>query len=142
VLICQLYKKIFGEDMEYSKEELEQIIKKRDLTSSELETLLEARQEGLVSFKLIDAREVYEFTSSSIKGADLIIPTSMVQQYVGMYEDMKDENVIIYCRTGSRTGYLLGAFHNMGLTNISHLSDGILSYRGEVVANAELPNQL
>jgi rhodanese-related sulfurtransferase len=104
--------------------------------------LLKARTEGIIDFKLVDAREVYEFTSGSIVGADLLIPTSQIQQHVGKFEEMKSENVILYCRTGSRTGYLLGAFTNMGYTNISHLSRGILSYDGEVIQNAQVPNQL
>jgi rhodanese-related sulfurtransferase len=128
--------------LEYSKEDLNKMVTNQQLSSSELEALLKARQEGKIEFKLIDIREVYEFTDRSIVGADLLYPTTIIQKFVPDFEAMKDEPVILYCRTGSRTGQIMYALTNMGMTNIVHLCDGILSYRGETVSRADVPNEL
>jgi adenylyltransferase/sulfurtransferase len=128
--------------MQYLKDELEDMLKIKQMSSDVLETLLKARGEGEVKFKLIDIREAFEFTDRSIVGADFLFPTSMIQKYVGEFENMRDIPIILYCRTGSRTGYIMSALENMGMTNIVHLSSGILSYQGETVKGAKIPNQL
>ncbi len=128
--------------MEYSKEELKEMLKTKQMSSSALETLIKARNEGKVDFKLIDIREMFEFTDRSIVGADFLFPTSMIQKYVGEFEKMRDIPIVLYCRTGNRTGYIMSALENMGLTNVVHLSQGIVAYRGETTKNAKLPNQL
>jgi len=128
--------------MNYTKEELEQMLQNKQMSSAILEILLKAREEGAIDFKLIDIREVFEYTNSSIVGTDLLYPTSMVNKFVSSFEEMKEIPVILYCRTGNRTGYIMSALENMGLTNVVHLTDGIVAYRGETTPRAEIPNQL
>jgi len=128
--------------MAYTKEELHEMLQNKQMSSSVLEALLEGRKEGLIDFKLIDIREVFEYTSSSIVGADLLYPTSMVNKFIPNFESMRDEQIVLYCRTGNRTSYIMSALENMGLTNVGHLADGIVSYRGEIVPGAEIPNEL
>jgi len=131
-----------GEHMEYTKEELNEMLQKKQMSSAMLEILLQAREEGIIDFKLIDIRELFEYTSSSIVGTDLLYPTSMVNKFVPSFQEMKEENVVLYCRTGNRTGYIMSALENMGLTNVVHLTDGIVAYRGETTPRAEIPNEL
>ena len=119
-----------------------EMLQTAQLGSSALELLLEARKRGEVDFKLVDVREVFEYTNNSITGTDLLIPTSMIQKHVNQFEAMKDEPVILYCRTGNRTGYVMSALHNMGLKNVIHLSAGIVSFGGETEMGAEIPNPL
>ncbi len=128
--------------MAYTKEELETMLKSEEISSEVLQTLLEAREKGDVDFILMDIREVYEYNDSSIVGTDMLIPTSVIGNHVGKFEELKDKRVILYCRTGNRTWQVLHALKNMGYTNISHLSHGILSYFGQKVSNAPIPNQL
>lgn len=131
-----------GEHMEYTKDELNEILQKKQMSSAMLEILLKAREDGSIKFKLIDIREVYEYTNSSIVGTDLLYPTSMVNKLVASFEEMKEDSIVLYCRTGNRTGYIMSALENMGLTNVVHLTDGIVAYRGETTPRAEIPNQL
>jgi len=131
-----------GEKLEYAKEDLNKIVTSQHMSSSELETLLKARAEKQIDFKLIDIRELFEFTDRSIVGADLLYPTSMIQKFVPDLEALKDVPVILYCRTGSRTGQIMHALRNMGMENVVHLSDGILAYRGETIKGADIPNEL
>jgi rhodanese-related sulfurtransferase len=128
--------------MKYTKEELTQMLEKKQMSSAILEELLQAREEGAIDFKLIDIREVFEYTNSSIIGTDLLYPTSMVNKFVASFEAMKEEPVVLYCRTGSRTGQIMRALENMGLNNIVHLADGITAYRGETTPRAKIPNEL
>lgn len=128
--------------MKYTKDELTQMLQTKQMSSQALEELLAARDAGEIDFKLIDIREIFEYTSNSIVGTDLLYPTSMVERFVEKFKEMKDEPIVLYCRTGNRTGYIMAALKNMGLTNVVHLSDGIVAYRGETAQNADFPNEL
>ncbi len=128
--------------MSYSKEELEQMIENPEISSEVLQTLLEARKAGDIEFILMDIREVYEYNDASIVGTDLLVPTSVIGNHINKFEELKDEKVVLYCRTGNRTGQVMYALNNMGYKNISHLSHGILSYFGEKISNAPIPNEL
>ncbi len=128
--------------MEYTKEELEEMLTHEDLNPKELETLLKAREEGLVDFALIDIREVFEYTDRSIKGTDLLLPTSRIQGYLDKFEELKDKPVVLYCRTGNRTWQVMSALRRMGYDNVVHLATGIIAYYGETQSNAPIPNAL
>ena len=128
--------------MEYTKEELEKMLQNQQISSEVLQTLLQERKKGNIDFVLMDIRETFEFDQSSIVGCDILLPTSIIGNHVNKFEELKDKRVILYCRTGSRTGQVMNALNNMGYTNISHLSHGILSYFGEKVSNAPYPNKL
>ncbi len=125
--------------MEYTKEELEKMLQNQEMSSQELQTLLKAREEGKIDFVLMDVREVFEFTDQSIKGADILLPTSEMNQKLHVFDELKDKPVVLYCRTGSRTGQVMYILRNMGYTNIVHLSNGIMGYFGETEHNAPLP---
>jgi rhodanese-related sulfurtransferase len=128
--------------MNFSQQELQEIVKTTQLSSDGLKSLLKARDEKKINFKLVDIREEYEYTDNSINGVDLLIPTSVIGNHVDIFEKLKDENVILYCRTGNRTAQVMHALHNMGLKNITHLSRGIMPYTGETRHGAKLPNKL
>jgi predicted sulfurtransferase len=55
-------------------------------------------------------------------------------------ENIKDKFIVLYCRTGSRTGQMLYILKRMGFQKIAHLSDGIVQYSGAKLKNAPLPN--
>lgn len=131
-----------GEHMKFSKEELLEMLQKKQMSSAVLEILLQAREEGIIDFKLIDIRELFEYTNSSIIGTDLLYPTSMVNKFVPSFQAMKEDPVVLYCRTGNRTGYIMSSLEDMGLTNVVHLTDGIVAYRGKTTPKAEIPNEL
>jgi len=125
--------------MEYTKEELEKMLQNQEMSSQELQTLLKAREEGQIDFVLMDVREVFEFTDRSIKGTDILLPTSEMNQKLHIFDELKEKPVVLYCRTGSRTGQVMYILRNMGYTNIVHLSNGIMGYFGETEHNAPLP---
>lgn len=131
-----------GKYMKHTKEELEIMLENSELESKELEALLVGRGEGVIDFKLVDVRELFEYTSSSILNTDLLIPTSMIQKHINKFEELKEQSIILYCRTGNRTSYVMSALKNMGLNRVIHLTRGIVAYNGKVVSEAKIPNEL
>ena len=128
--------------MNYTDEELQQMLENKQISSDALQALLKAREEGKLKFHLVDIREVFEYTSSSIDGTDLLVPTSMIQAHLDKLEAIKEDPIILYCRTGNRTSQIMMALDRMGYPNVKHLSSGIITYNGETSHGAELPNEL
>ena len=119
----------------------EKVFSSGQIESEELEKLLNYRQEGKIDFKLIDIREMYEYSDRSIDGTDLLYPTTLFHKYIDDLNAIKDENIILYCRTGNRTGQVLRILKTMGFKNIAHLTYGIVSYQGKTSKNAKIPEK-
>jgi len=114
-----------------SKEECEVLIAQSELDGDELEALLEARELGMVAFKLVDVREHMEWQMGHIKGADKLVPTSSFFQTLDDAQLDKNENIILYCHVGSRSAHCARILTDMGYTKIGNLTHGIVSYGGE-----------
>jgi rhodanese-related sulfurtransferase len=112
-----------------------------ELSDIELKELLTCRENGKIAFQLIDIREMFEYSDLSIKGTDILFPTSTMHMHMDVLEKIKESFIILYCRTGSRTGQMLNILKRMGFKKIAHLSDGIVQFSGEKLKNAPLPNQ-
>ena len=119
----------------------ERVFSSGQMQSNDLERLLNYRQEDKIDFKLIDIREIYEYSDQSIDGTDLLYPTTLFHKYIDDLNAIKDENIILYCRTGNRTEQVLRILKTMGFVNIAHLTLGIISYRGKTSKNAKLPQK-
>ena len=114
-----------------TKEECEMLVAKSELDGDEVVSLLEARELGMVNFKLVDVREHMEWQMGHIKGADILMPTSSFYQALEEAGLSKDENIIVYCHVGSRSAHVARIMTDMGFTKIGNLSYGIVSYGGE-----------
>ncbi len=113
-----------------SKEECEVLLNKNELDSEELIALIEARDLGMVEFKVADVREPMEYNAGHIRGADTLLPTS---NFFNSLEEAKlslEEHIIVYCHVGSRSAHCARILKDMGYSNISNLSHGIVSYGG------------
>jgi len=110
-----------------------------ELSDTELKELLTCKENGEVEFQLIDIREMFEYSDLSIKGTDILFPTSTMHMHMDVLEKIKDDFIILYCRTGSRTGQMLNILKRMGFKKIAHLSNGIVQFSGEKLKNAPLP---
>ena len=115
-----------------SQEEVELLLSKDELDGDELQALLEARDLGMINFKLVDVREYMEWQMGHIKGADKLVPTS---SFFAALEDAKldkNENIILYCHVGSRSAHVARIMGDMGFDKIGNLTHGIVSYPGEI----------
>lgn len=79
------------------------------------------------NIKLLDVRETAEREEFNIGGAH--IPVGQVQQMqLDAIEDWKDEEVIVYCRSGNRSGMACLFLEQAGYTNVTNLTGGMLSW--------------
>ncbi len=114
-----------------TKEECEILLKKEQLDGDELEALLEARELGFINFTLVDVREWMEWQQMRIVGTDVLVPTTSFYEALSQIEDKKDEPVILYCLTGSRSNYCMMVMKQNGYSHVCNLTYGIVSFHGE-----------
>jgi len=114
-----------------SKEECQALVNQSEIDPDEMIALLEARELGMVDFKLVDVREHMEWQMGHIKGADALVPTSSFYQSIEEAKLDKNENIIVYCHVGSRSAHVARILPDMGYTKVGNLTHGIVSYGGE-----------
>ncbi len=78
---------------------------------------------------LIDVRESHEFQGGYIPGAKNI-PLSQLSQRCS--EIPKDRKLLLYCRSGMRSGKAGGILMEKGYTQLAHLQGGIGAWKGKV----------
>lgn len=79
-------------------------------------------------FQLIDVREEHEVDIASIGGE--LIPMGDVMDNLDKIS--KDKKVVIYCRSGNRSGVITQALEKQGFNNIHNLKGGILAWATEI----------
>jgi len=114
-----------------TKDEAEILVTKEQLDGDELESLLEARSLGMVNFTLVDVREDMEYRQAHIVGTDLLIPTSNFYAGIEEINEKKEEQVILYCLSGSRSYQVQQAMGTLGFKKVGNLAYGIGSFRGD-----------
>lgn len=76
---------------------------------------------------VVDVREDKEVTSGIIKGARHIT-LSQLPQKIGELSKNKQAPVLVYCRTGSRSGYACNQLTKEGFEDVSSLAGGIIAW--------------
>ena len=114
-----------------TQEECEQLVNQPEIDPDEMMALLEARDLGMITFKLVDVREHMEWQMGHIKGADKLVPTSSFYQSLEEAKLDKNENIILYCHVGSRSAHVARIMPDIGYTKIGNLTHGIVAYGGE-----------
>jgi len=94
------------------------------ITVEELQARLQAGEEVL----LVDVREPHEHADFNIGG--VLHPLGRVLQAdVDELEAMRDREVVIYCRSGNRSGQACLMLEAMGFTHVRNLVGGMLAWR-------------
>jgi sulfur-carrier protein adenylyltransferase/sulfurtransferase len=96
------------------------------ITVQELKRKLDAKEDIFV----LDVREPHEVPIASI-GAPLI-PVGELEKRVGELAAQKDREIIIHCRSGSRSQKAALILKNAGFTNVSNLAGGILAWADKI----------
>ena len=94
-----------------------------DLTVAQLKER-QAKQEAL---NIIDVREAWEYDEDNI-GAKLI-PLGELPNRLQEIEDLKDQELIVHCRSGARSARAQKYLRSQGFTKVRNLEGGILAYR-------------
>ncbi|MFZ2125708.1 MAG: rhodanese-like domain-containing protein [Candidatus Saccharimonadales bacterium] len=69
---------------------------------------------------IIDVREPYEFTTGHVKGAINIPPDKLMSGAKKLDGTPKDSEIIVYCRTGSRSHVAKIILDRLGYTNVTN----------------------
>ncbi len=76
---------------------------------------------------LIDVREPHENVEFNIGGK--LIPVGNIQSMqIEDIEDLRNEEVILYCRSGNRSGMAAMVLDQLGFTNTKNLTGGMLAW--------------
>ena len=78
----------------------------------------------------MDVREDNERNEFNIGGIHHKIGAILGMQ-LDPLEDMKDEEIIFYCRSGNRSGQACLVLETMGYKNVKNLAGGMLEWAGK-----------
>jgi len=77
---------------------------------------------------LVDVREPHEHEEFNIGG--ILLPLGRIQGLeTDPIDDLKNEEVILYCRSGNRSGMAARMLDLSGFTNTRNLAGGMLAWR-------------
>jgi rhodanese-related sulfurtransferase len=94
------------------------------ITVEELKTRLDAGEQ----INLVDVREPHENAEFNIGG--LLYPLGNVQMMmVDDLEPFKDTELIVYCRSGNRSGQACLILDTLGFRNTKNLAGGMLAWK-------------
>ncbi len=95
-----------------------------NITIEEVKQRLDAGEK----LNLIDVREPHENAEFNIGGK--LLPIGNIQSMqVEDIEDLKNEEVILYCRSGNRSGISASILDQLGFTNTKNLVGGMLAWQ-------------
>jgi rhodanese-related sulfurtransferase len=80
---------------------------------------------------LVDVRELHEHADFNIGG--ILLPLGQVQILnIDTIEDLKNEEVYIYCRSGNRSGQACMMLESAGFANVINVSGGMLAWQDRI----------
>jgi len=94
-----------------------------DITAQELKTRMD-KGETLV---IIDVREPYEFEEFNIGGQ--LIPLGDLPGKIDDLADLKDAEIIVHCRSGSRSAGEKAFLTQNGFTKVRNLLGGVMDWQ-------------
>lgn len=93
-----------------------------DITVEELKQRIESGEE----INLIDVREDYEYEADNIGG--LLIPLGDLPHRLSEIDHLKEQEVLVHCRSGKRSETAQRFMQSQGFTNVRNVIGGILAY--------------
>ncbi len=96
-----------------------------DITTDELKQRMDAGEK----LNLFDVRELHEYEEFNI-GATLI-PLGELPGRLSELENLKNEEVIVHCRSGARSGNAKMFLLDNGFTNVRNVLGGMLDWRSK-----------
>ncbi|XOV92841.1 MAG: rhodanese-like domain-containing protein [Bacteroidota bacterium] len=96
----------------------------KEVTPKELKAMMDAKED----FQLIDVREQREFDFANIGGE--LIPLNTIPD--NLDKVAKDKKVVVYCRSGARSGNAIMYLEQQGFSDLYNLKGGILAWSDDV----------
>lgn len=89
---------------------------------------LKSRMDAGEKLNLLDVRQPEETAEFNIGG--IAFPLGKIQSMqTEDIENLKDEEVICYCRSGNRSGMAALVLEQLGFKNVKNLTGGMLAWR-------------
>lgn len=96
----------------------------KNITADELKKKLDSGEK----IALVDVREPHEFAEGHIGGR--LVPLGKIQtMQVEELEDLKDKEVIVYCRSGRRSMMACMVLDQLGFKDTINVEGGILAWQ-------------
>ena len=93
-----------------------------DITVQQLKEKLDNKED----FLFIDVREPHEYEEFNL-GAQLR-PLNDLVVNLGEFEDHKDKEIVVHCRSGARSGMAQQFMQDAGFKNVRNLTGGVLHW--------------
>ena len=95
-----------------------------NITAEEVKKRLDAGEK----LNLVDVREPHENADFNIGGT--LLPIGKIQSMqIEDIEELKNEEVILYCRSGNRSGISAAILDQLGFKNTKNLTGGMLGWQ-------------
>lgn len=92
---------------------------------------VKARMDANDTIHLIDVREPHEHTAFNIGGT--LLPLGKIQtMQIDDIEDLRSEEVIVYCRSGVRSSQAAMMLQQFGFTNVINLAGGMVAWQEKI----------
>ncbi len=89
--------------------------------------VLKERIDKQEQINLVDVRQPEEHADYNIGG--ILLPLgNIISMQIDEIENLKDEEVIFYCRSGQRSMQACLMLESMGFTNVKNLAGGMLGW--------------
>ena len=94
-----------------------------DITVQELRQKLQSGEK----FLFIDVREPYEYEEFNL-GAQLMPLNDFINR-PWEFDEHKDEEIVLHCRSGQRSGMAKAMMEAQGFRNVRNLTGGVLAWQ-------------
>lgn len=97
----------------------------QDISVIELKRRIDANE----NLNILDVREQYEFDEFNLNGT--LIPLGELPGRLDEIENLKNEEIIVHCRSGKRSATAQQFMIQNGFTNVRNLIGGVLDWQME-----------
>ncbi len=94
-----------------------------DITVQELSQKLESGEK----FVFIDVREPWEYEEFNLNAT--LIPLGDLMNRSWELDEHKNEEIVVHCRSGGRSGMAQSLLNGMGFSNVRNLTGGVMAWK-------------
>ena len=92
---------------------------------------VKAKLDANEKVNLVDVREPHEHAEFNIGG--ILLPLGKVQtMQIDDIEDLRNEEVIVYCRSGARSAQAAMILQQLGFGNVINLEGGMVGWKDAI----------
>lgn len=99
-----------------------------EITVAELKRRMD---EGTAPF-ILDVRDPHEYDIANLGVDAPLIPVRQLPARLDELEDWRDQEIVIYCRSGARSGNAVKILKQAGFSNPVNLKGGVLAWSAEI----------